>query len=62
MIKITYKPGKEISSTKNKNNYYQPSDQWSDDLWYKGYRKNDNFIGYSECYMVWRNKGIKYII
>jgi hypothetical protein len=55
-----YKPGKYISSYKNKNNYYQW--YWSDELRVKGYFKNGNFIGYQENYNTWDNKGIKYVI
>jgi predicted transglutaminase-like protease len=64
MIKSTYKPGKDIyaykNKNKNKNNYYQA--YWNAKLCYKGYVKNDKYIGYQEDYRYWMNKGIKYIL
>ena len=58
---ITYKPGEDIYQSYTKNNYCQF--YWNDTkLWYKGYRKNNKYIGYSEVYRVWRNKGLKYRI
>ena len=57
MIKTTYKPGEDILSSSNKNNYYQS--YWHDKLcnkglWHKGIR-------YQECY-YFNDKGIKYIL
>ena len=60
MIKSTYKPGKQLSSTKNKNNYYQA--YFTGKLLYKGYVNKNNYIGYQEAYRDWMNKGIKYRI
>ena len=60
MIKITYKPGKGISSSSNKNQYYQYYDWLDGELLYKGYFKNNKYIGYNELYRI--NKGIKYKI
>jgi hypothetical protein len=57
MIKVTYKPGKQLSSISNKNNYYQS--YWNGKLWYK--RLWHKGIRYQECY-IWRNKGLKYRI
>jgi hypothetical protein len=61
MIKITYKPGKRILSTKNKNNYSQL--YFTGKLLYKGYVNKNNYIGYQENYLqLMGNKGIKYIL
>jgi hypothetical protein len=64
MIKITYKPGKYIYPYNTKynynNNYCQ---QYIDDkLVYKGYYKNDKYMGYGESYLDFMNKGLKYKI
>ena len=58
-----YKPGKRIypSNNKNNNNYHQYYD-WNGKLSYKGYVKNNNYQGYRECYRLWNDKGIKYIL
>ena len=61
MKEVKYKPGKEILSYSNKNNYCQYYD-WYGMLWYKGYRKNNKHIGYEEYYLGRMNKAIKYII
>ena len=56
-----YKVGKDIhsSNNKNNNNYHQYYD-WNGKLSYKGYFKNNKYIGYNELYII--NKGIKYKI
>ena len=61
MIKVTYKPGKYISSLNTLNEYHQI--YWDENrLWYKGYAKNGKHIGYREYYIELNNKGIKYRI
>ena len=60
MIKVRYKPGEYISSSRNKNNYHQCS--LFGKLRVKGYFKNNKYIGYSEVYRVWDNKGLNYIL
>ena len=58
-----YKPGKQLSSTKNKNKNNYRQAYWNDTkLFYKGYVKNKKLIGYREAYRDWMNKGIKYRI
>ena len=57
MIKVTYKPGKDIYAYIN-NKYYQF--YHNDKLYNKGYWKNG---GYVECYIgLGNNIGIKYIL
>lgn len=63
MIKINYKPGEDISSRDNKNNFSQLFGNSNDDkLYYKGYYDLRNYINYGEFYLDWPNEGIKFIL
>ena len=57
---VRYKPGEDTYPFTTKNKYSQS--YFADKLTYKGYYKDNSDIGYSECYLDWNNKGIKYIL
>jgi hypothetical protein len=61
MIKVTYKPGKDMYITSNNKNQYHQY-YFGGELLCKGYIKNNKYIGYHEAYREWMNKGLKYIL